>query len=144
MRAKIYILAAVAVAALPLSAQAADVQITLTGVEARGGQMLVTLQNREEFMSPKGRFSAKADVRNAGTMTITFDDVPPGEYALSALHDENGDQQMQFAPSGMPAEGWAMHNGAALRAEPTFDAVKLRITEGANQLREAMVYPPKS
>jgi len=145
MRAQTLILAAfTALAAIPVSAQAAEVEITLTGVEARGGQMLISLQSREDFMQPTGRFGAKAAVTKAGTMQVQFKDVPPGEYALSALHDENGDYQMQSLPDGRPAEGWAMHNGAALRAQPTFDAVKLTIGEGANQVREAMIYPPKS
>lgn len=121
------------------AAQAGDVTVTLTGVQARGGQVLVTLQARDQFMQAGG-FSQRIEAPAAGPLTVTFQDVPAGDYALSAFHDENGDYQMQAAANGIPEEGWAMSNGDALRGPPTFDLVKVSIPETGGAITEAMRY----
>ena len=94
------------------AAQAGDVTVTLTGVQARGGQVLVTLQARDQFMQAGG-FSQRIEAPAAGPLVLTFEDVPAGDYALSAFHDENADYQMQSSAIGIPLEGWAMSNGDA-------------------------------
>ena len=76
-----------------------------------------------------------------GDVVVVFEDVAPGAYAFSAMHDVNGDFQMQREENGRPLEGWAMHNGASLRARPTFDAVKIEVGADGLALTEAMIYP---
>jgi uncharacterized protein (DUF2141 family) len=134
--------AAVVLAAFAAPASAEDVRITLTGVEARGGNILATLQTEADFMQPRGSYNAVIPAPAAnGDVVVVFEDVAPGAYAFSAMHDVNGDYQMQREESGRPLEGWAMHNGASLRARPTFAAVKLDIGAEGATLSEAMIYP---
>ena len=121
------------------AAQAGDVTVTLTGVQARGGQLLVTLQSQDQFMRPGG-FSARVEAPAAGPVTLTFEGVPAGDYALSALHDENGDYQMQSSAIGIPLEGWAMSNGDRLMGAPTFDVVRVSIPAEGAAITEAMRY----
>jgi uncharacterized protein (DUF2141 family) len=121
------------------AAQAGDVTVTLTGVQARGGQVLVALQSRDQFMQAGG-FSHRIEAPAAGTVTITFSDVPAGDYALSAFHDENADSQMQSSAIGIPVEGWAMSNGDALMGPPTFDLVRVSIPADGGAITEAMHY----
>lgn len=120
-------------------AQAGDVTVTLTGVQARGGQVLVTLQTRDQFMQAAG-FAQRIEAPGAGPLTITFEDVPAGDYALSAFHDENADNQMQSSAIGIPEEGWAMSNGDALMGPPTFDLVRVSIPAEGGAITEAMRY----
>ena len=42
----------------------------------------------------------------SGRAHALFTDVPYGEYALSVLHDENGDKQMKSSWLGQPREGF--------------------------------------
>ncbi|MBN8551470.1 MAG: DUF2141 domain-containing protein [Caulobacterales bacterium] len=121
------------------TAQAGDVTVTLTGVEARGGQLLVALQTRDQYRQQAGFGEIIANPA-AGTMTLTFRDVPAGDYALSVMHDENGDYQMQAAPNGIPLEGWAASRGAELRSEPTFDMVRVSVPAAGASLTEPMFY----
>jgi uncharacterized protein (DUF2141 family) len=126
----------------PASAFAEDVRVTLTGVEARGGQILASLQTEAEFMQARGAYSAIVPAPAAnGEVVVVFEDVTPGAYAFSAMHDANGDYQMQREASGRPVEGWAMHNGASLRAAPTFAQVKIDIGAEGAALTEAIIYP---
>ena len=121
------------------AAQAGDVTVTLTGVQARGGQVLVTLQARDQFMQAGG-FSQRIEAPAAGPLVLTFEDVPAGDYALSAFHDENADYQMQSSAIGIPLEGWAMSNGDALMGPPTFDVVAIAIPADGGAITEAMRY----
>ena len=119
------------------AAQAGDVTVTLTGVQARGGTVYVTLQTEGQFMQSAG-LAQRIDSPAAGPVTVTFRDVPAGAYALSAFHDENGDQRMQSSPIGIPTEGWAMSNGDALRGPPTCDVVSVPVGEQGATISESM------
>lgn len=133
--------AALVALGLGAAAQAETVTVTLTGVEARGGQILATLQTEADFMQPRGAASVIVQApAQPGPVTITFD-VPAGAYAFSAFHDANGDYQMQREPNGYPQEGWAMSNGASLRAEPTFGEVSFTVGAAPVALSEPMIYP---
>lgn len=121
------------------AAQAGDVTVTLTGVQARGGQLLISLQTREQFMQPTG-LGEIVQNPTAGTTTVTFRDVPAGDYTVSVLHDQNGDGQMQVSEIGIPTEGWAMSHGAELRGPPTFAQVKVAIPAAGAALTEPMFY----
>ncbi len=121
------------------AAQAGDVTVTLNGVQARGGTVYVTLQTEDQFMQPTG-LGQRIVSPAAGPLTIVFEDVPAGRYALSAFHDENGDMAMQSSAIGIPVEGWAMTNGEALRGPPTFDLVSVQIAADGAALTETMHY----
>jgi uncharacterized protein (DUF2141 family) len=121
------------------AAQAGDVTVTLTGVQARGGELLVTLQSEGQFMQRAG-FGQRVENPGVGDVTVTFIDVPAGDYAVSVLHDQNGDGQMQVSEIGIPTEGWAMSHGAELRGPPTFAQVKVAIPAAGAALTEPMFY----
>ncbi len=123
------------------SALAGDVVITVTGVQARGGDLLVGLQTAAQFMKHEGDHGEIIKAPAAGTRVVTLKGVPPGDYSVSVLHDLNGDQQMALA-NGMPAEGWAMVRGETLRAAPTFDQVRFTVpASGDARVNVAMQYP---
>jgi uncharacterized protein (DUF2141 family) len=105
---------------------AEDVTVTLSGVQARGGRLLAALQTHDQFLQPAGAYGEVIDNPAAGSLTVTFRDVRPGDYSLSVLHDVDGDGQMKVE-GGMPAEGWAMVHGDTLRAAPTWDQVKFTV-----------------
>jgi uncharacterized protein (DUF2141 family) len=122
-------------------AEAGEVRVTLTGVESRGGQLLVTLQTEGQFMQGQGAYNQVAAVPSQkGDVALVFADVAPGEYALAVMHDEDGDYQMKRAESGMPLEGWAMSNGSTLRGPPDFATVKFTVTEAPLTLTEPVIY----
>ena len=140
MKLRATLLAAACVALLSAgAAQAGDVTVNLTGVQARGGHLLVSLQTRDQYQQQAG-FGEIVASPAAGTVTLTFRDVPAGDYALSVLHDENGDYQMQAAANGIPLEGWTATRGSELRSSPTFDMVKVSVPAEGATLTEPMFY----
>ncbi|MCE3288779.1 MAG: hypothetical protein K0R83_791 [Caulobacter sp.] len=118
------------------SALAADVAVTLTGVKAEGGTMLVSLQSKDQFMKPVGAAGAMGPA-TAGTMNLTVEDVAPGEYAVMVMHDADSNWTMTMK-DGKPAEGWG-HSGAA--GGKTFEAMKVTVPEAGAAVTVALDYP---
>lgn len=135
------ILAAAALTSAAAPALAADVTLTLDGVQARGGRLLVALQTRDQFLKHEGAYGEIIADPAAGTRTVVFRDVAPGEYSVSVLHDVDGDGTMKVN-GVMPAEGWTMLNAETLRAAPQFDQVDFTVpASGSVNLKAAMIYP---
>ena len=47
-----------------------------------------------------------------GEMRVVFAGLPPGEYAVAAFHDADGDGKLAQNIVGMPTEGFGFSNGA--------------------------------
>jgi len=124
--------------ALASAAQAADLTVELTGAQARGGKIHSTLTTEETFFRPGGR-EVDSDPAD-GTVTVTFADLPPGDYAFMAYHDENGDGKMATAPGGMPTEGWALSNSDKLMGPPTFEVMKFTVPAEGATVQVPLVY----
>jgi uncharacterized protein (DUF2141 family) len=130
--------AALTVAAAP--AFAGDLTVTLTGVQDKGGQMLVSLQSRDQFMKPAGANGAFGQA-TPGTQTFTVRGVDAGEYAVMVMHDADSDWQMAYGPDRKPTEGWAMSGKADDSRKPTFDEVKITVPADGGGVTIPMVYP---
>ncbi len=124
----------------PAAAQSADVTVTLTGVEARGGDLMVSLAGPNTFMRGQPEHAVKASGGTAGTVTVTLHDVAPGDWAVMVMHDENANGQMDMN-GYMPAEGYAFSNSdGPLMGMPSFDQFKVAIA-GDTTITAPMIYP---
>ena len=126
---------AAALAALSAPALAADVTVTLEGVSGQGGQMMVSLQNKDQFMKPEGASGAFGDAQ-AGTQTFVVQNVEPGEYAVMVLHDVNSNWTMDRAAG----EGWAI-SGPAPTGRPTFEQARIVVPADGGAVTLRLVYP---
>jgi len=53
----------------------------------------------------------------------TFEDIPPGRYAIGVIHDENMNGKLDTNRLGMPTEGYGFSNNAReLFGPPSFSA----------------------
>ncbi len=124
----------------PTVASAAEVTVTLSGVKAKGGTMRVSLYDEGTFLKAHPPFLAEAKVADAGTVTVSFKNVPPGDYAVAALHDANDDERMEMI-DGRLSEGTALSNAEKLRGAPTFAVTKVAIAGGGATMTLPMSYP---
>ena len=123
------------------AAMAADVTVTLTGVQPKGGRMLVSLQTATEFMKPEGHYGAIAAGDVTGDETVVVHNVPPGEYAVMVLHDADGDMQMARETDGKPKEGWGMSGQWTRGHRPTFTEVKITAPDAGTAVTVPLAYP---
>ena len=68
---------------------------------------LLALHTSETFMKAKGIKTSQSKIKDKKA-TITFTNVPIGDYAIVVVHDENENNQMDFEPNGMPKESYGM------------------------------------
>ena len=105
--------------------------IDLDGIEtARGGSILVALFNKaDQFPSGAGAFRKLKLVPGRGVSGV-FDNLPEGEYAVSVVHDVNGNEKMdmKWLPFPHPGEGYAISNNATgVMGPPKFSDAKFTV-----------------
>ena len=133
------LLLALACSAFAVPAHATQVIVDLQGVRAGPGRLHVTVQNRAQFMQDGRVTGTGLRAPAAGSHRFTFD-LPPGEYAISVWHDDNGNGAFDKDAGFMPLDGWAMTNSAQLRGEPTFDVVRTVVGETPVNVTLSMNY----
>lgn len=102
--------------------------VSVDNVLNNKGHVLVGLHTEGTFMKAKATENAKAEIKD-GKISITFENVAPGNYAVMVLHDENDNERMDMEPNGMPKESYGMSNNPMLYGPPTFADAKFELTK---------------
>lgn len=114
------------------SAVAARVIVTIDGLRSAVGGVYVGLYATPSTFLNGNRSDAMRKVRaSTGPITVTFDNLPPGTYAVGAYHDENNNHHLDTHLIGLPMEGYALSNGVrAVMAKPTFQQAAFAFGSG--------------
>ena len=119
------------------SASAGELVVVIRGVPSAEGELQVELygaQQRATF--PYADRGVVAETRvDARTLpaperlaTVTFPDLAPGSYAVSVIHDANGNGDIDLNAFGIPTESWGFSNDArGTFGPPSFDAAAVRV-----------------
>ena len=100
----------------------ANLRLTVQGVTAAGGTLRVGLYDEATFLAPVSLPLRKQDIaRVAGDVSVGFDRLPPGSYAVKAFQDIDNDSKWE------PGEPQGISNGAA---PGDFDAAALTLMPG--------------
>jgi uncharacterized protein (DUF2141 family) len=136
------ILAAPLVAATPPDA-GAEISVMVTGLRSAKGQVLacLTTQPRAFPNCAKDPASHKLVVPVSGnTVRINFGPIAPGRYAISLLHDENGNGKADMALF-MPKEGFGFSRDAPVRlGPPSFNSAAFIVADVPVNLAVRMRY----
>ena len=118
MLLRLLTLSAIGLFANAAAAHSASVTVRVSDVESSDGQVYVGLCDRgfEEALCVDGAFKPA----RPGTMTFTFDNVPPGMYAIAAYHDVNGNGRMDTGTFSLPIEPYGFSNDVGRIAPPNF------------------------
>lgn len=122
--------AALVLAAGPASA--ARIIVTIDGLKNAQGNVFVGLYASPAKFLQGNQTDAQRRVKaSTGPITVTFDNLPPGTYAVGAFHDENANDHLDTNMLGLPTEGYALSNGVrAVMAKPTFQQAAFSVGEG--------------
>ena len=103
-------------------ASAARIAVTVTGLKSNEGGVYVGLYATPSKFLNGTQVDAMKKVRaSTGPVTVVFDNVAPGTYAVGAYHDENNNANLDTSSLGLPTEGYALSNGVrAVTSKPTF------------------------
>ncbi|PCE64678.1 DUF2141 domain-containing protein [Sediminicola luteus] len=109
------------------------ITVTIDNIVNDNGTVLFSLHTQDTFMKGPGIKNEGSTIEN-GSVTITFTDVAPGEYAIMALHDENDNRRMDFEANGMPKESYGMSGNDMSFGPPSYQAAKFTYEGGTKKL----------
>jgi uncharacterized protein (DUF2141 family) len=70
-------------------------------------------------------------IKADNVVTVIFEDLKPGDYAISVIHDENENSELDMNTFGIPKEGFAFgNNSMGLFGPPSFEKAKITIVSG--------------
>jgi uncharacterized protein (DUF2141 family) len=127
----------------------ASVTVNVNGLRSPKGNVVVCLWRQQEkdfpVCSSKAAFQSLSVKPTDTTASVTFQAVPPGEYAISAFLDENTNGTLDRNFMGMPKEPIGLSNMSPNRSQPqgrsrpSFDKSKFTVN-GAKTIALSLMY----
>ncbi len=106
--------------AFTIPASANEVEITITDLRSDKGVVRACMTTKKSIFPRcrKDPASHRTVVPAGKSVTIRFQDVKPGDYAIALLHDENDNGKADRALGMMPKEGYGFSRDAPVRMAP--------------------------
>ena len=100
---------------------AADLTVEIHGIRSGDGHLYVAVhapESKDAFPAATGSVAALQRRASAGTLRLVVPDLSPGQYAVNAFHDENGNGELDTNLVGIPSEGYGFANDASASFGP--------------------------
>jgi uncharacterized protein (DUF2141 family) len=125
--------------------QAGSVTVNIDGFKGTEGVALVTLYDSAEswLKVPKALQVVRLKISGA-TLQVELKGVKPGAYAVSVIHDENKNNEldMRWLPYPKPKEGsGASGNPDTKVGPPKWEASKFEVGAGGTSVSVTVKYP---
>jgi uncharacterized protein (DUF2141 family) len=122
-----------ALAALPIAAWAADLDLKIDNVKEPLGELRVGVFGSEGDYRKTAVKEVKAPA-TGGSVSIRIPGLGAGEYAITIFHDRNANQKLDSNMLGMPKEPYGFSgSGANLTGPATWEQAKFNIaTDGGS------------
>lgn len=114
-----------------------NITVSVENLSSEEGKVYFALFNEDNFLK-KAPIQGEVSEIKEGIAQITFSEVPTGTYAITAYHDKNGNQQMDFESNGIPKENYGVSNNQMnLYGPPLWEDAKFEFdgSEKALQLQ---------
>jgi uncharacterized protein (DUF2141 family) len=116
MAVGVWMALAAAVASGPVTGEEPErgsLSVVVVGLENDKGQVVIALlDSAEAYDEEKLAFREAMPKIEGGKVSVTFDDIPYGTYALKVIHDENGNGKLDTNFMGIPKEHFGFSNNA--------------------------------
>jgi len=119
---------------LPIAGQAwaSRIIVTIDGLHGAQGNIFVGLYSNPRNFLNGNHCDKFIKVRaNTAPVTVAFDNLQPGTYAVGAYHDENSNDHLDTNFLGLPTEGYALSNNVrAVLSRPEFHQAAFTVGNG--------------
>lgn len=114
-------------------------EVTVTGIQEETGAVWVGLfTNEDDF--PKKAAEGKVIKVTGKSITAVFENLKPGDYAVSIFHDANSNGKLDKNAFGIPKEGFGFGNNAmGTFGPPSFDKAKTTVPKDGAAKQVIMV-----
>ena len=104
---------------LPGAASSAELTIIVNQLRNSSGDVHIAVYNdADTFPDSDGMITETKIPARQPAVTWTFKNLSPGRYAVAVYHDENGNDEFDQGLFGIPLEGYAFSNNAAVFLGP--------------------------
>lgn len=112
------------------SGMAQTLEVELDGVQHARGMVRVALYKSAETFR-KQALQVREVAARPGTVSVSFDDLEPGRYAVMAFHDEDDNGKLNLRLGMFPAEGYGLSNNPTVMGPPAFEDSAFELTTAA-------------
>ena len=120
-----------------------SILVTISNMRSTTGKVNVSLFNAATgFPSkPENAVAVQSVSIPSNQVTLRFDNVPFGTYAVACHHDENGNGKMDTNLLGIPKEGYGASKDAVNKfSAPKFEAAKFLFNSAILSINFKMHY----
>jgi len=116
-----------------LTVQAGELEVKFTEIDRPVGQLMVALYDSADAYNNDGKPFKYATVEAIGdSVTVNFNELPSGTYALKLLHDINSNGKMDINAMGLPQDGYGFSNNVGMYGIPPFEAAAFDLVDYAH------------
>ena len=89
-------------------------QVEFSNIVDRKGSLYIAVYDRSDafLRTDQARVTKIIPLTQTGTLKISLDNLPAGQYALSCFHDVNGNGELDTNMFGVPTEPYGFSNNA--------------------------------
>jgi uncharacterized protein (DUF2141 family) len=113
--------------------------VTIENIKGKKGSLRLGVFDSEDGFLKKA-IGGRVIKPEGDKVTIVFDDLKPGKYAISIIHDENDNGEVDKKAFGIPKEGLGFSNNAMGKfGPPTFEESSFTLS-GEKEISIKMLY----
>ncbi|SFC69547.1 Uncharacterized conserved protein, DUF2141 family [Flexibacter flexilis DSM 6793] len=119
------------------------IEINIQNLRNEKGQLLISVYRQADGFpnNPAKTYITKSISVSTLKSPVRFESLPYGTYAISFLHDENGNHRMDYNLLGMPQEGYAVSGQSmSLFSLPRYEKAKFELNVSHQKLLISMYY----
>lgn len=130
-----------AVATMVPAASSIDLEVAIAGLRSQNGSVLVALyKGSETYLKKEGYHQIVVVPADSALPTGVIRGLPPGQYSIAALHDENDNQKMDTR-FRLPKEGFGFSNNVNVRFRaPSFADTMFEVGETGTRIEIEIRY----
>jgi uncharacterized protein (DUF2141 family) len=118
-----------------------DLTVNIENIENNKGDILIGLYDSLARF-PRKVSTGKVIKVTGKEMQVKFSDIKPGNYAVSVLHDENQNKDLDQGMLGKPKEGYGFSNNVmGVVGPPSFRKARFHIPDGKSSISITLKYP---
>lgn len=105
-------------------------------MSSNNGNVVVALCNSDaNYKNHRSPFIGKSVTIDNNTAIIEFEDLPFGEYAIKAFHDEDANNDLNTNILGIPIEDYGFSNNArGVFGPPSWENAKFELTANSKMV----------
>ena len=119
--------------AAPAATSSGQVSVDIVGLHSDRGRVFAALYRAASGFpnKPDRAFARKIASIKGRRVRLVFENVPAGQFAVSVIHDENGNKKFDTNFVGIPKEGWGTSRDAkAGFGPPSYEDAVLELARG--------------